>query len=514
MANMSHNKTSLAFKANSANIGSVATPYLAQAFTAPTPASATVTNVASNESVEPFNFSNYYSISENDVMEKISLLMQKITETDFTDLTNLEAYDFVENQFKDAFGDNFLLAFQLRMTSWQTTYVNIGQSFNQALNHVFGSEGKNVDVIAVNRERLFGDASDDEIYDAIRAKYPETLTYRDVLSMYHEMKSVGLLNENDKEWLSENKKGYDTLNLIRAVHELGFWSTDISWEVNIHKSVSTSHVFGWYNMFQWHEGYEASPMLKEFMTMVFGGEFDEEGWLKGGVMPWSWNNGDPDRNQMLSLFTDINIDRMRIPGLSELLSRSKNSESDQLLGINREIRRESNFELSSNTVMFSMFSEISFKQWFKGIPTDDNETPVNMPGGGITNTSVFKAESSTEDNPVFLVKGTYSDGTPFEGEVNIYSIDPRNASFIEMLALDGYFMAKEQMVEATWIAAQAMREIGGLSGPEHDAFTKYDFIYYLQQMKERHLLNDNKDTYSMYENVIDSLLDFITQRES
>ena len=513
MANMSHNKTNLAFKANGANIESVAAPYIAQAFTTPT--STAATNASSKEPVEPFNINDYYTIPESEVWSKVFQVKQMIRDTDLSNMTDVEAYDFVEKQFIEAFGENFLLAQILGMTSSKSMYAVIGFSFGQMLHHIFGPEGRDVSVGTVNRERLYGDASLDEIHDSIRASYPDTLTHLDILLMHYEMKSVGLFDSEDTWDLTPGRSGYGARNcLAGAISSLAHGNPNKPWEIMLHMPVDLSKLFGWYNMWQWQGNLDASTSLKEFMTKTLSGQFDEKGWLIGGVMPWDWDDGNPDGNQMLELFAGFNSKQIgRNHDLLDILFKSLDKQNAQQSGFNQLIRREVHRE-DSIKEMKSMFTEEAFKQWFKGMPAPDYETPANTPGGGIVNTSVFEAESSTEDNPAFVVKGTYSDGTPFEGEVNIYSIDPRNASFIEMLALDGYFLSNEQMIETTWIAAQAMREIGGLSGPEHDAFTKYDFVHYLQQMKERHHLNDNKDAYTMYENVINSLLDFIARRES
>ena len=78
---------------------------------------------------------------------------------------------------------------------------------------------------------------------------------------------------------------------------------------------------------------------------------------------------------------------------------------------------------------------------------------TRLPDGGWMNASVFKAENHSEDNPVFLVRGTDSNGKPFETEININNVNPRNASFIEMMALDGYYASKGQPLGAARSAA-------------------------------------------------------------
>jgi hypothetical protein len=125
---------------------------------------------------------------------------------------------------------------------------------------------------------------------------------------------------------------------------------------------------------------------------------------------------------------------------------------------------------------------------------------------------VYKAESYTEDNPVFLVRGMNPDGSQFEQEINVNNVDSRNASFVEMFALDGYFASKGHHSGVTRMAARAMNEIKDLSGFDNDAFTKFDFIHYLQEMMENHKLNNNKVEYEIHENIIHSLLNLVKQK--
>ena len=141
---------------------------------------------------------------------------------------------------------------------------------------------------------------------------------------------------------------------------------------------------------------------------------------------------------------------------------------------------------------------------------------MRVPGGGKINASVYKAEGYSADNPVFIVKGTNVDGTPFEVEINVKSINPRNASFVELHALDGYYVANGgQELGARRAAASAMiaAEVVGRPGnAEFDAFSKFDFIPPLQEMMGYQRSNGNLSGYEHYRHIIDSLLDFIAQK--
>ena len=71
------------------------------------------------------------------------------------------------------------------------------------------------------------------------------------------------------------------------------------------------------------------------------------------------------------------------------------------------------------------------------LKTDD----MLFSGGNGTGLSFYikYAEESTEDNPVVIAKGVDENGKEFEEKININDIDLRNASYVEMSALEAYY---------------------------------------------------------------------------
>jgi hypothetical protein len=127
---------------------------------------------------------------------------------------------------------------------------------------------------------------------------------------------------------------------------------------------------------------------------------------------------------------------------------------------------------------------------------------MRLPGGGWFNASVFKAESFTPENPIMLVKGFNTDGKPFMVEINANEVNPRNASFVEMFALDGYLASKGQYVGATRAAASAMIAMGA----EYvDGFTKIDFVSSLKEAMAIFRQNQNWELFSHNQHVLDVL---------
>ena len=71
------------------------------------------------------------------------------------------------------------------------------------------------------------------------------------------------------------------------------------------------------------------------------------------------------------------------------------------------------------------------------LKTDD----MLFSGGNGTGLSFYikYAEESTEDNPVVIAKGVGENGKEFEEKININDINLRNASYVEMSALEAYY---------------------------------------------------------------------------
>ena len=137
---------------------------------------------------------------------------------------------------------------------------------------------------------------------------------------------------------------------------------------------------------------------------------------------------------------------------------------------------------------------------------------VRVPGGGMMSASVFKAENFSALNPVMLVTGLDVDGQPFEKEININNVDPRNASFIEMFALDGYFAANGKPSSTTRAAAAAMIAQGGLDIAKNNAFTQFDFVTPLLAHLETQRSVKNWGAVAWLTPIVDTLMNHISQR--
>ena len=134
-----------------------------------------------------------------------------------------------------------------------------------------------------------------------------------------------------------------------------------------------------------------------------------------------------------------------------------------------------------------------------------------LPGGGMLNAHVFKADSFTPENPVMLVKGTNTCGSPFEVEININDLNKHSMSFIEMFALDGYITANTGKTSGMARAAgQALFN----SDMVADGFTKFDILPTLKEALAMHRENGNWDAVVWMDSIIDSLVNHFVNRGS
>jgi len=133
---------------------------------------------------------------------------------------------------------------------------------------------------------------------------------------------------------------------------------------------------------------------------------------------------------------------------------------------------------------------------------------VRLPNGGWVSASVFKHESHSPDNPVYLVKGTDVNGDKYEMVVNINDVNPRKAHFIELMALDGHFASKGQSLGFARSAVGALNAGSGV----YNMFTKFDSLPPLHEMMVFQRANGNLSGFMHYKNVIDSLMEFMAMR--
>jgi len=136
-------------------------------------------------------------------------------------------------------------------------------------------------------------------------------------------------------------------------------------------------------------------------------------------------------------------------------------------------------------------------------------------GSGHMNAHVVWSENTTEDNPIMLVKGTDVDGRQFEVEVAVNNVNPKNASIIELFALNGYYgangMPQIRLLNATqsgsdtqFLSQQDVQNIRDRA----NAFTPINFLDALSEMMETQRYHGNLNGYLKYRGMVESLMGF------
>ena len=118
---------------------------------------------------------------------------------------------------------------------------------------------------------------------------------------------------------------------------------------------------------------------------------------------------------------------------------------------------------------------------------------TNMGNGLWVNASVAKVEDFCPENPVFIVSGTDVCGTRFEVTVNVREVDPRNASLIEMYALNAYRSVNGLRRIPMNIAGVDAN--GNLTSKVANAFQTADFLSPLMELIAMQRASGNWEAY-------------------
>ena len=264
---------------------------IATAFTNPTSPAA----VAMVRTITPFDIRNYYALHTPEQIH--DLLMHArwtLLPGVLSGMTDVEKYDTIENWFIETFGENFMKAYHIGAISddyrelicenlsvgfGKKDYWHIGRTFNEIINRNLGGVNN---AREVNRQRLYGDMSNDEIQDAIRAKFPDKLTNRDLFMMFGEMQSVGVFNDE----FHSNASTSTILHWYRS-HSIQILRTDgtwcgktIPWESVLNMPVNKQLLFGVYNDVVYVGRCPPSQDARNFLTRFFGGEIGNGGYFK------------------------------------------------------------------------------------------------------------------------------------------------------------------------------------------------------------------------------------------
>lgn len=113
--------------------------------------------------------------------------------------------------------------------------------------------------------------------------------------------------------------------------------------------------------------------------------------------------------------------------------------------------------------------------------------------------NIYKADSYSADNPVYLIKGLDANGNEFEQEIDASKINPRHASYNELMVLN---LETGHTSPSDYLHAVAVRDKAGVGS----YFEKADYIAYAQSAANDQKTMKNWASYLSYDKWIQSLL--------
>jgi len=260
--------------------------------------------IKSQETPATSYLNEYYPITECEVIQSLSNVRHIINNTDMSGKNDIEKYDFIESKFIDKFGSDFMMARNLSLPS--SLFYLIGVEFTDTLaRHIDNPE-------AVNRERLYGDKSTDDIQNAIRDKYPNDsdLTNRDLFLMVNEMRNSGVLDSESLRSVGakNTKRMIDTLSHLRSyirfstrdenynITPMSIEERDKKWLSMMSQRVNFEELLYMYNIWKASGKVDLSEDVASFLVKHIGGDLNEDGYF---VLPGGGT--DPCYEQMLTL---------------------------------------------------------------------------------------------------------------------------------------------------------------------------------------------------------------------
>ncbi len=115
--------------------------------------------------------------------------------------------------------------------------------------------------------------------------------------------------------------------------------------------------------------------------------------------------------------------------------------------------------------------------------------------------NIYRAESYTKDNPVYLIRGLDASGEPFEMEVDAKKIDPNHCSYNELMVLN---VETGHTSPTDYMHAVMARDKAGAGS----YFDKMDYLSYAGEVLKERMAMGSWDSYLSCGRWIDSLLKY------
>jgi len=164
-------------------------------------------------------------------------------------------------------------------------FYMIGVEYDQTLGRHIGNPEQ------VNRQRIHGDASTQEIHDKIRDSYPAELTNRDLFLMTNQMRDEGVLDTGSVRNTGPSGRYMDTLAFIKNYARSSIMEyndprrmspaeRDRLWIANLGKSINIHELQCIYNIWKERGRVEIGQDTAPFLAKYTGGELGADGYFK------------------------------------------------------------------------------------------------------------------------------------------------------------------------------------------------------------------------------------------
>lgn len=115
--------------------------------------------------------------------------------------------------------------------------------------------------------------------------------------------------------------------------------------------------------------------------------------------------------------------------------------------------------------------------------------------------NIYRSDSYTEDNPIYIIKGLDADGNAYEQEVDASKINPNRCSYNELMVLN---VETGHTSPSDYLHAVAVRDKAGTDS----FFESTNYIAYMEAVMKDMKMLGQWDTYLSYDKWIQDILKY------
>lgn len=120
--------------------------------------------------------------------------------------------------------------------------------------------------------------------------------------------------------------------------------------------------------------------------------------------------------------------------------------------------------------------------------------------------NVYRAEDFSEENPIYIVKGTDANGNEYEEKIDVSKVNPNHCSYKEMLAL-GIHTGKKS--DSLFFSMSILKDKAANASYSEKA----DYMSMLSELRSDMKTLGNWDGYLRYDKIITDILEYCKNRK-